>query len=62
VIEIKPIKEFATFIGATHGVISTCENFHSCCDPLYIGKCREDCFKIHRRMMGEQEKEMGVEL
>lgn len=56
-IEIKPLKEFSTFVGATHGVISTCENFHRCGDPLNTGKCREECFKIYRKMMGEQEKE-----
>lgn len=56
-IEIKPPKEFSSFYYRQDGVISSCEHYHHCTDSLYTGRCREDCFKIYRKMMANRQKE-----
>ena len=30
------------------GIIWSCEHISRCGTPLYVGKCREDCFKVYK--------------
>lgn len=39
-------------------VISTCPWYYSCSDPLYVGKCRKECFdRYNREINGRGEGE-----
>jgi hypothetical protein len=48
--QISPIREFSSFYYVSDGVISTCEHYYTCVDPLYMGRCRKDCWERHRKM------------
>lgn len=67
-IEIKPIKDFATgntvafttgnTVGSNPDIIYSCGYRYRCTVPLYVGKCRRECRKRYEQeMVGENDAE-----